>query len=93
MKRSFYVVGLFCCLMVLILCSSFVILDLQTNPEPLTLKGIDWVNDHKVFSALAVSEAAGLLSKKVRGIVQGVLVAAKWALSFFNHKSARATKK
>lgn len=93
MKRSFYIVGLFACLLALILLSSFVLLDLNSNTEPLTLKGIDWVADHQVLTALAVSEAAGLMNKKVHGIIQGVLVFAKWAFSFLNHKPAKATKK
>jgi len=93
MNRSFSIIGLFVCLLGVLLLSSFVLLDLQTSPEPLTVKGVDWVNDHKVLTALAVSEAAGLMSKKVRGITQGILLAVKVLFKAFSFKPAKAIKK
>jgi hypothetical protein len=92
MKRSYYIIGLFACLLGIILLSSFIVLDLNVSQKPVIPQAFGWIDDHKVMAALAVSESAGLLSKKVRGIVHGVLVFSKMLLSFFNHKSAQASK-
>lgn len=78
MKRSYEIVGLLIFFLAVCLLSSFVMLDTFSNPDPVLPKAAQWINDNKVLSAFFVSEVTGLFSKRVRGIAQGVIAAAKW---------------
>ena len=71
---------LFLCI---ILLSSFVMLDVFESQNPFIPKALDFVNDNKILSALAVSETAGLFSSKVRGILHAVVVLSKQIWRFF----------
>lgn len=93
MKRSFEIIGALVFFLAISLLCSFALLDTFENPDPVLPKAAEWVNDNKILSALIVSEAAGMLSAKIRGIIQGVWVGLKWLFSFFNNNRAKAHKK
>lgn len=93
MKRSGFIVSLFGSFILVILVSSFVLLNVENDQEPIVSSAIDWVSDHQVLSLLAVSEGAGLISKKVRGIIQGILYITRQLFFKNNVKPAKALKK
>lgn len=81
MKNSYQIVGALIFLLTISLLCSFVLIDTFEAENPVIPRAAEWVSDNKVLSALFVSELAGLLSKRVRGILQGLLFGAKWVFS------------
>ena len=83
MKSRLTPVSLLFLFLCVILLSSFVMLDVFESQNPLIPKALDFVNDNKILSALAVSETAGLFSSKVRGILHAAVVLSKQIWRFF----------
>jgi hypothetical protein len=77
MSRSRKTFILFCGLCCLIIFSSFALLEIETGEVKVLSSIYYWVSDHSILTLLAVSEAAGVLPTKVKGIVHGLLVGFK----------------
>lgn len=91
MKQKLPILTCFLLLIGLVLCSSFVLIDLQESDSPITLKAIDWISDHQLLTALAVYESTGMLSSKFRGFVHGTVVFLRSLSKILKGKPAKAT--
>jgi len=90
MKNSYQIVGALIFLLTISLLCSFVLIDTFEAENPVIPRAAEWVSDNKVLSALFVSELAGLLSKRVRGILQGILFGSKWIVKKISSNRAKA---